>query len=488
LNTLPNLSIFTLCLVPWIVFYFFDPILLKFNFPSKIHVNDWHKELEYIGVLKQAITQGSLPFSVPNFQEFFGQISSEGEFLGMPIYTISPLIIFLYFLEPMQFHILNHLVMVAVGFVGCLLIKRDFNLSLIAFFFLVITFNLYGGFTSKISAYGPSQLGYYLSIYIIWILLRITKQNDFQSKQDLGYFAILLSLSLSFMLYQGSLHYYVQWITFLIFWGLFNPKYLKFLFLSAFLTISLCALRLFPAIVINGSVSNMRQVGGYGLNPEFFLQTFISIRGITDFPEFAWWENSNYISIFGFSFILLFGVFYFFSNRANLLSSNIKKFIGPLALIFFISFSDFRLFLIPDFLPLLNIESVTTRYFFIVVLFMLIFSCLNFDKFYKKINSFSLSSVLWLSAFMHFGFLFFNSYTWSLQLIQNKLYEYGGIELKQNLLIQQTNLRMENIEANSIYINSIFLGFLLSCLTILVISFYSFRLFKKKNSISQNIE
>ena len=89
---------------------------------------------------------------------------------------------------------------------------------------------------------------------------------------------------------------------------------------------------------------------------------------------------------------------------------------------------------------------------------------------------------------MHFGFLFFNSYTWSLQLIQNKLYEYGGIELKQNLLIQQTNLRMENIEANSIYINSIFLGFLLSCLTILVISFYSFRLFKKKNSISQNIE
>ena len=486
MNIIPNLLIFILCLVPWIVFYFFDPSLNQFNFPTKIHVNDWHKELEYINVLKQAVMQGILPLNVPDFQDFFNQISSKGEFLGMPIYPLSPLIISLYFLDPMQFHIFNHFLMIGIGFFGCLLIKRDFSLSILAFFFLVITFNLYGGFVSKIAAYGPSQLGYYFSIFIIWILLRISQQGEFKSKNQFILFSIILSLSLSLMLYQGSLHYFVEWITFLIFWGLFNFRYLKFLFASAFLTIFFSAFRLLPAALMNGSASNVREVGGYGFNPEFFLQTFISIRGITDFPAFAWWENSNYISIVGFMLILIFGVYIYFLSKQDLAVKGLRIFFAPLLIVFIISFKDFRIFFVPEFVPLLNIESLTTRYFFIVVLFLIAISSLNFDKFYSTITSLSLKILLWFMAVVHFLFLMLNTQTWSLQLIQNELFQYGGLELEQSLLVLQTNLKIINEENSLWYVQSLNIGFWVSSISLLFLILYLFYFYVlNKNKISQ---
>ena len=165
--------------------------------------------------------------------------------------------------------------------------------------------------------------------------------------------------------------------------------------MSAFLTISICAFRILPAMIINSNASNSREIGGYGFNPEFFLQTFISIRGITDFPEFAWWENTNYISVIGLMFILVFGVFSLFLIKENLQKFNYKRIFFPLILIFIISFKDFRAYLVPEFLPLLNIESVTTRYFFIIILFMTAVACLNFDDFRKPFSNKKMQTLLW---------------------------------------------------------------------------------------------
>lgn len=387
----------------------------------------------------------------------------------------------------MEFHLLNHFLMICVGFFGCFLIKKDFNLSLIAFFFLVVTFNFYGGFLTKISAYGPSQLGYYLSIYIIWIVLKISKEDTIKSREFMIW-SIYLSFCLSFMLYQGSLHYFVQWITFLIFWGLFNLKHLKFLFMSAFLTISICAFRILPAMIINTNTSNSREIAGYGFNPEFFLQTFISIRGMTDFPEFAWWENTNYISVIGLMFILVFGVFSLFLIRENLQKFNYKRIFFPLVLIFIISFKDFRAYLVPEFLPLLNIESVTTRYFFIIVLFMTTIACLNFDDFRKSFSNKKMQILLWSMMLLHFLFLFSNSTIWSLNLIQKELYEYGGIELEQNLLILKTSLEIINEDNGYWYPLSLNLGFWVTLISLFISGIYllNFYRLKKIHSLKKN--
>mgnify|MGYP001343888984 CR=1 FL=1 len=106
-------------------------------------------------------------------------------------------------------------------------------------------------------------------------------------------------------------------------WGIFNIKYIRFLLVAAVATVGLTAVRLFPAAVSFGTQENHRDVYGYGLNPEFFLQTFISIRNILDHPAFAWWEYSNYISLFGFLAIFYFCFINYFIYNTN---SSIESF------------------------------------------------------------------------------------------------------------------------------------------------------------------
>jgi hypothetical protein len=458
--------------------YGFNFQITGFHLPQDLHVNDWHKELEYLRILKESLLSYKLPFFVPNLTELFGasSITEKGEFLAIPIYTLSLQSILLIFMEPMHFHVLNHFLLLSIGFFGCYLIKKEFALSIIPFLFLVITFNFYGGFVAKIAAYGPANLGYYFSPFIIFILYKINNEDKSSYKKQSIFFACFLSVVLSGILYQGSLHYFVQWITFLIFWGLFNLKHLKFLLLSALITIFLSMARLLPGLIVNSTNSNAHKVHGYGFNPEFFLQTFISIRGMTDIPVFAWWEFSNYISVVGFLLILIFGLLIYFFNKQESIST--KGLVIPLALTFFISFSDFHTLLIPSFTPLLNIESMTTRFFFIIILFMTVISTINFDKFYKSIDSLKNKFVIWILIIAHILFLYLSVFVWSLNKIQAELYNYGEFELSENIRISEISLYIQNDLTSSSYTNSFYLGLLITCLTIIGLVLYFYLYYK----------
>jgi len=489
INKISIALFFVACLIPWVVFYFasFEGYGFKgFHLPQEIHVIDWHKELEYLRILRESLLSNELPFFVQNLNELFGvsSITDKGEFLGIPIYPFSFQSILLMFMEPMQFHVFNHFLFIILGFFGCYLIKKEFSLSLLSFFFIVMTFNFYGGFVGKIAAYGPSQLGYYLSPYIILVLYRVGNIDKSSYKNQSVFLAICLGVALSMILFQGSLHYFAEWITFLIFWGIFNLKHFKFLLIAALSTILLSMVRLLPAAIINSTTGNTHIVQGYGFNPEFFLQTFISIRGLIDFPAFAWWEFSNYISIIGFLLISIFGCLVYFINKQQ--SLNIKGFIPPLLLLFFISFSDFQTILIPDFIPILNIESMTTRYFFIIILFLTIIAAVNFDKFYKGIDTLKSKLMIWFLMIVHSLFLYLNSFEWPLHKIQAQLYDYGGTELSGSLRLKNINLYMQNDLTHTSYVNSFYVGLCLTGLTVFILVFYFYFYFKnldKKSSL-----
>jgi hypothetical protein len=463
-----------------VVFYFLNTeghgsnfLITGFHLPQELHVNDWHKELEYLRILKESFLNHKLPFFVPNLIEIIGK----GEFLAIPIYTFSIQSILLIFMEPMQFHVLNHLLLFSLGFFGCYLIKKEFSLSMLPFLFLVVTFNFYGGFVGKIAAYGPAQLGYYFSPFIILILYRISIETKSSYKNQSVFLGFCLGIVLSGVLFQGSLHYFAEWVTFLVFWALFNPKHYKFMMLSALVTICLSMVRLLPAAVINSTKANPHPVQGYGFNPEFFLQTFVSIRGLTDSPAFAWWENSNYISVIGFLFLLSFGFLYYFFKKEQ--SLNLKGFIFPLGLLSFISFSDFQTILIPRFIPILNIESTTTRFFFIVVIFLLLIATVNFDKFYKSIDILKNKFVIWTLIIVHILFLYLSVFVWALNKIQAELYSYGGFEFSENIRISKISLYIQNDLTNSSYTNSFYLGLLITCLTIIGLVLYFYLYYKK---------
>lgn len=486
LNSFLILLSYIACLVPWAVFYFLNFegngssfSITGFHLPQVIHVNDWHKELEYLKVLRESLLSYKIPFFVTNLTELFGAsaITEKGEFLAIPIYTFSLQSILLLFMEPMQFHVLNHFLLLSLGFLGCYLLKKEFSLSMLSFFLLCITFNFYGGFVGKIAAYGPSHLGYYFSPYIILILYRVTNNDRLANKNQMVFLACCLGLALSGVLFQGSLHPFAEWTTFLIFWGIFNLKNFKFLLLSALITISLSMVRLLPAAIVNSTSPNNHGVQGYGFNPEFFLQTFISIRGITDFPAFSWWESSNYISIIGFFLILVFGFLVYFFNKKELIT--VKGLVLPLTLLAFISFSDFQTLLIPRFVPILNIESLTSRFFFIVVLFLVVIAVVNFDKFYNGIDTFKGKLVIWCLMLVHSVFLYLSVFKWSLHSIQAQLYDYGGYELSESIRVSNVQLNIQSDLIHSAYTSSFFIGLVFTGITIFWLVLYFYRYLKK---------
>jgi len=460
-----------------------------FNFPKDIHVNDWHKELEYLRIVKMSLLQSELPFNVSNFETIYGSASSTA-FLAAPIYPLSIQSIFLIFLEPMTFHIFNHLLLFLLGFYGCYLIKKEYSLGLPSFLFLVITFNFYGGFLTKIAAYGPSHLGYYFFPFLIFILLKVSNKDHQIEKQEKLSLSVYLAIVLSAIIYQGSLHYFIQWVTLLVFWGIFNFKHIRFLLLSAMITILLSALRLLPAAINFGTQPGPRDPIGYSFNPEFFLQTFISIRDIVDSPAFSWWEFSNYISIFGFLMIFYFAFYNYFVGNKELL--NIKALVLPLAILFSISFGKIRLLFIPQFVPLLNLESTTTRYMVIICLFLIVIATINFDSFFKSLESYKAKLLIYFLLACHVVFLYLNVYVWSLQRIQKQLYgelpldiflnkEFIADELQGSLGIKAIVLSIENNWANLTYIYSFYIGLSVTLITIICVVIFLFSRRQKIN-------
>ena len=105
---------------------------------------------------------------------------------------------------------------------------------------------------------------------------------------------------------------------------------------------------------------------------------------------------------------------------------------------------------------------------------MTVISTINFDKFYKSIDSLKNKFVIWILIIAHILFLYLSVFVWSLNKIQAELYNYGEFELSENIRISEISLYIQNDLTSSSYTNSFYLGLLITCLTIigLVLYFY----------------
>ena len=130
--------------------------------------------------------------------------------------------------------------------------------------FLLLVFNFNGYFVEKITAYGPHFMGYFMFPYVFYILLRII-DSDYKEKAYRIKYGICLGLFLVTMLFQGSIHLYVETITFIILWLLFNFKYWKTIFIALMTTFSVGAVRFLPGILTYGTGPNPHSYewGGY---------------------------------------------------------------------------------------------------------------------------------------------------------------------------------------------------------------------------------
>lgn len=429
--------------------------------------HDWYKEIPYQQIVKEALTDVKVPFHVPDFGKLF---MVKERFLGAPIWTMSPQILLLLFLDPFTFSVVNLLFMYTIGFVGCLLLRREYRLGLLPFTFLFLIFNFNGYFVAKVSAYGPGQLGYFFLPIFIFLLLRLSKREGSGSR-DLRE-GMLLGIVLAAILFQGSLHLFIELITFVCIWGIVHWRQWRAAIAALATAFLIGAVRVFPAAITFGFEPTQHGITPHGYplrNPLIFFRALVETTTQLSQPyPFGWWEFSLYISWIGFGLILFFAFWGYVREYTWMQFSLWRKIAIPLFFITIISFGPLKRFLIPDFLPLLNGESLTSRYMIIPLLFVTVIAAVNMNGFLRstkrRILSITLISGLLL---VMAGFLFNHSRLWRMHRIQNEYDFVVANRIFGEVPSESVMLAIQNHSGDTLYVASFWIGLFISVIAIL---------------------
>lgn len=359
-------------------------------------VADWPKEHFYYSVLRAAMTEPVVPYYVlPDF-------GRETKFLGVPETVLSPQIFLLIFTGLGKFVLINTWFMYTLGFVGCLLIRKRFQLSLLPFIFLFLLFNFNGHITAHLAVGNSMWLGYFLLPFFFLLILELA--------QCQGPPRLIISVPLSLVLFdiilQGSFHFFVWCVLFLAFFAVFNRQHLRVVGLTFVLSLFLSAVRLLPAAVVNSERTSR------GYNNEYYFGTFVdALTSISAFGTehslslVGWWELDVFIGIIGVVFIAYFGIYRRFSANPDLQGHQFKAFDLPNLMFVLISFGV-GYDLIRDLgIPFVSYsERVPARFLIMPLVALILISSIRMESFlngYNRTINFNLLSLAAIVVLAH---------------------------------------------------------------------------------------
>ena len=436
-------------------------------FQNRKFINrDWSNEHNALNVIKYSLKNKIMPY---HSDYGVGNAPNKKRFLGNPMISISPQLLLINFFETETFFFINLIFMYSVGFIGCILFKNHFNLGNTAFLFLFSIFNFNGYFVTKISAYGPHLLGYYIIPFFLYFIFKT--YNLQKSRISFIRSGVLIGIANSLILLQGSIHLYTCCVTFLCFWAIFNLRFYIVSFFAFLSNFALSSIKIFPAFLAYGNIGNHRywEAGGYS-NLSSFFESMVVTKNIFDPPLSGYHELSLFVSFFGLILLIYFAFIYPLTNDQNNKYKFFMRFGIPVILMIFISFRHFKHIIIPQWIPLLNSESVTTRYMIIPLIVVLFISVIYFQKFLNTgFRSLKVKLVVYFSLFMMIISLFNHSRIWRMHVIENK---YLWYEKLVSISHNKINLPIiSNSYNDTIYIYSIWIGLLVSIITLLLIIF-----------------
>jgi hypothetical protein len=382
--------LFCLGILHWLIFYNFGRLSFK--------AHDWPKELSYYSVIQQSLTRHFIPYHVSRvFQK-------TDRFLALPEILLSPQILALPFMKPGAFAIFNTLFMYTLGFLGCLLLRRKFALSNLAFLPLYLLFNFNGYITAHLAVGHSMWNGYFLLPFFFLLIFGLK-----EGRRDAALMVMEFSFFIFLLMLQGSFHMVVWCIYFLALFGIANRKCLKSIVLIIVLGMLLSCFRLVPA----GMAFFKKEypfffISGYpGLRD--FVRGLIIIKDVTYYPfttKMGWWEFDAYIGIIGALFIAYYGIYLRFKER------NFKEFDLPVFLLALLSFGSLYSCFANLPIPFANSERYSSRFFILPLLALTIISSvrLNKSKLFKSVAALAIA-MLSFSLAKH-------SYIWSMAAIE----------------------------------------------------------------------
>lgn len=348
------ICIYLLCIVIWSFFLNYGRI--------NWGVQDWVWEWRYSKIIKEALTDLHIPLHTDP-----PLVYNVSRFFGIPDIPFSPQMLLLRFLDPGVNFLINLLIMFSVSYIGCLRIKRHYQLSVFSFTILALLFNLNGFITSHIGIGHTLFTGYFILPFFILLVLQLLEGQTSQTwfaKMGLVLFGIELVgttqlFAICFM-FLGVL---------LLFAKSDRPNILK----SMVAGFALNFYRIAPAAISLTAFASPR-FAGFTTISDLLLALVVIIPPLESFVglPIAWWEFDMYVGVLGLAFIVIFGVYF---TRKSKTDVQTNKYLNPLGLtmLIFSVFSIGYIYVPFNYLPipLIRLVHVPSRFLILPLLFII---------------------------------------------------------------------------------------------------------------------
>ena len=264
-------------------------------------VQDWIWEWRYARILRMAALTGQLPLHTQPPIAY-----GVDRFLAIPDVPLGPQWLILRFLDLGPAFLATFLLMVLIGYVGCLAIRRHWRLSLFSFTLLAVLFNFNGFIVTHIGIGHTLFSGYFLLPFFALLTLQLI-----ESSEGRGWFA-WMGLTLFGIELQGTTQIYAACMIFLgVLLLAYVAKRREILF-AMLAGLGLNLYRIAPSLITLTTYTNRPQPGFISVLD--VLESMLRIvppskasKLITGLP-LGWWELDMYLGVLGLILLAYFGI------------------------------------------------------------------------------------------------------------------------------------------------------------------------------------
>ncbi len=373
-------------------------------------IHDWGQEHIYYSVIRQGINTGSIPFHMS--MRFHGT----DRFMSIPDTNYMPWVLLLPGMSAGRFITVDLLILYALGFAGCLLLRRKYRLSLIPFTLFFLIFNFNGHIVAHLAVGHTAWSGYFLLPFFFLFLFEMLGGGAARPA------AVKLGFVLFAMMLKGSFHLYTWCLMFLVFLVIFSWKHARGALGAIVVSAVLSAFKLIPAAyTLLG-----RQEKFIWSYPTFrdLIDAMITIR--LESPErlrywgnAGWWEFDMYVGLIGLAVLVYFGIISRFSRSDDLRDLKYGALDLPIVLMTLFSLSYFHAFLTRLPIPLLRSERVATRFVLLPVITLALLSSLRLERVLDRIGRSFKTRAVGVAALAVMALAFLDhSFLWSVSRLE----------------------------------------------------------------------
>jgi len=332
-----------------------------------------------LAFLREAIIRGDLPLhlSVPAVED-----GVTLRFLSSPDQILSPQIFLLPWLDVGHFVLLQYFFLFSLGAGALLLLRRRFELSLLAFTILFALFSFNGHILAHASVGHANWAGYFLyTAFAVLIFDLLDGQANWRWVAKVAFLSLFIVL-------QGSYHQFIYMLFFLGLLALSSPRYFWWIAAASGFAVLVTLARTLPAGLLMGQVDSdfisgypsVQAIWTYLTQVQFANDKTIS-GGLI--KPTGTWEFTVFVGILAALFILYFGVVRTLTDRET--PYHFQVVLVPCLGLTFLSLDRvfFTLRSVAP-LPLFTGERVAARIFSLAFVFILIGATVLFQRWLDK--------------------------------------------------------------------------------------------------------